>query len=226
MRPGPTLTALLLSVAAARAESVTTLPHASPRLGLPTLDNDFTGFRRPAALRGFFAFDLAGLSGPITSAHLELDAARFEGPDAFEVIRLHPVTTPIDTLLAGAGGVPASDDLGSGPVDATRAVVPLEAGTTLLIALDPAALDDLNAASGGWFAVGAALGSRGGRPQANAFGGSGGAPATRRHLNAGDAVPEPASLGLAALGALALACRARSRATPRPSDATPRAGAR
>src|SRR4051794_2112356 len=66
--------------------------------------------------RNFFVFDLSGVTQPIASAKLALEASNVFSADPGEAYELHDVTTLITSLRNGTGGVAAWTDLGSGVV--------------------------------------------------------------------------------------------------------------
>lgn len=79
-------------------------------------DNNSNIIDRPIN-NNFFAFDLTGVSLPsITSAVLTIFAGNgsYLTGDASETMNFYDVSTDIDSLLAGTGGVAAFNDLGSG----------------------------------------------------------------------------------------------------------------
>ena len=80
-------------------------------------DNYFSGFlsSTPNTSRGFFSFDLSGVSGLVNSATLNLRLGGSLSPDLIETIGLFDVSTPVSTLHAkGVVDVSIFDDLGSG----------------------------------------------------------------------------------------------------------------
>lgn len=103
----------------------------------------------PLSFRGYIVFTIPA-GDPVTAATLRIGIQTVaNGPNTFGV---YEVTTPAATLLSGAGGVPAYDDLGDGAVYAT--VPNVVGGAQLDIPLPPAAVAAINAAQGGTFAVG------------------------------------------------------------------------
>lgn len=173
--------------------------------------------------RSFFVFDLAGISGTITGAALNLynpDVDPVKGyfsPDPTETLSIFDVTTPIGTLtLGGVGLVGVFDDLGSGTNFGQRLVSAADNGTTIQLTLNAAALAALNAAIGGSIAFGGALESIGGAVDQYVFGFSTAAfvPIDVRQLELDvqpAVVPEPEALMLLGIGLAALAAGRRRR---------------
>ena len=181
----------------------------------PTNPNYTTGFvNNLGELRSFFTFDLAGVTGPITSARLLLRNVAFLGspynsPDPTETFSLFDVLTPTAALTNGTGGVAAFNDLGTGVDYGTRVISPADNGQLVMVELNGDGVAALNAAAGagGTFALGGALatidGAVGNRLTQSVFTGTTGASTVSLEFEVA-AVPEPTSLallGLAAVGA-------------------------
>jgi len=127
----------------------------------PASQNYFTGFVPGfGELRGFWAFDLAGLSGSgtIVGAHLELFSGLTSDIDFSETIAFYDVTTPVDELVAGGDGlVDIYADLGSGIFFGSREVFFFEDFTVLQFGLNADAITAVLEAAGNQFAIGSAL---------------------------------------------------------------------
>jgi hypothetical protein len=135
--------------------------------------------------RNFFVFDLSGVSGRIDSAVLSIG----NGPSGASPFPVHysvwDVTTSTADLEAshpwGGAGLAIYYDLGSGIPYGGADLGPADDGSQILIQLGPLALDSLNTAEGGSWALG------------------------------GSVVPEPASwaMMLVGFGGLGVAMRSR-----------------
>ena len=138
----------------------------------------------------FFVFDLSKVSGPIWSASLSIGNGEYGIGANNTDYRMWDVTTPISELEAdhilGPGGydpsaLPIYNDLGSGLLYARVIVGLADNSTQIQIPLDFSALQTLNAAEGGSWAVG------------------------------GSVIPEPASWILMLIGFGAMGCAAHRR---------------
>lgn len=72
-------------------------------------------------VRDYFVFDLSPVPRPFASAMLHVSAgppnqSLYSSPDPTETFKLFSVTSEIDTVKGGAGGVPVFTDLGDGTV--------------------------------------------------------------------------------------------------------------
>ena len=182
----------------------------------PTNPNYTTGFvSNLGELRSFFTFDLAGVTGPITSARLLLRNVPFFGspynsPDPTETFSLFDVLTPTAALTSGTGGLAAFEDLGTGVEYGTRVISPADNGQLVMVELNGNGVTALNAAAGGGgtFVLGGALttigqDAMGNRLTQSVFTGTTAASTVSLEFEVA-AVPEPTSLallGLAAVGA-------------------------
>lgn len=163
--------------------------------------------------RNFFVFNLASLSGTVTSATLNLaqPSNGYSSGAASEVYELFDVSTAISTLTAGTGGVSAFTDLGSGTSLGTVTVNSATNGTTVQVAFNSAGLAAIQAALGGQFAVGGALAGAGSSPRYT-FGSTASSAFQTLDINFGSGgggqigqVPEPGTIltlgaGLVAIG--------------------------
>ena len=169
--------------------------------------------------RNFFIFDLAPVSGTVTAATLRLfnPLGSYTSPDPTENYDVHHVGTSPASLAAGTAGAAGFTDLGDGTVYGGHLASALDNGTFINIALNAAAIADINAQLGGLFATGGNLTTLtlDGVPE-SLFGATGGSALSNTQLILTTAaavpepVPEPGSLALLSLGvALALASRRR-----------------
>jgi hypothetical protein len=101
----------------------------------------------------FFIFDLAGLTGTVTSASLTINGATITQSLTY---RIGAVTTPLSELqdLNANPNTAIYDALGSGTYYGGGPVSPADDNLNLSFALDGAAVSAINAALGGEFAVG------------------------------------------------------------------------
>ena len=140
--------------------------------------------------RNWFAFDISGVTAPVTSLTLTLFSDEVTASGNYY---LNDVAGSLADLIDGTGGVAAFDDLGSGANFGFRFYEDTESYEEHGIALNAAALASLNAAIARQHSVWALGGA----------------------FVAGDtpipppSVPEPVTGGLLALGVAALAARRR-----------------
>jgi hypothetical protein len=124
----------------------------------PGNTNYIVGRAGNVLFHNFFVFNLAGVSGTITSATLRLNTAIYSSLDATETYTLFDVTTSIASLTAGGSGLVATyNDLGSGTAFGSRVYSSADQDLVRDITLNSAALGALNAAVGSNFALGGAL---------------------------------------------------------------------
>ena len=120
----------------------------------------FDGFNNNplSEVRNFFAFDLSGLTGPITSATLTIPSNPFgigyenTSGSASITYTNWDVSTPIDDLNDGTNGLSTFADLGTGQTFGSALVHAGDLVTT--VTLDAAALADIAVAEGQEFAIG------------------------------------------------------------------------
>lgn len=137
-----------------------------------------------AIFRDFFVFNIpVGLT--VTSATLFLDTFIYDSLSASETLTLFDVSTNLNSLLGGTGGIAAYNDLGSGVSYGSRVYTLADQNLFRSITLNAAALAAIQASAGGLFALGGALESQ--------------------------AVPEPSTLSLLGVSLAALIARRRTR---------------
>ena len=188
-------------------------------LHLQTNENFLTGVFLGVEDRSFLLFDLSSISGTIVSAQLRLfnpEVSAFlhgyVSPDPTETLTIHDVTTPAASVRDGSAGVAGFGDLGSGTLYGSQTVSAADNGQIVEIALNAAALADLNAAAG-QFVFGGALGTLGAGNR-YVFGFTTAAfvaDHTRQLVLDVQPVPEPSALGLLVVGAVVIAARRRQR---------------
>jgi hypothetical protein len=122
--------------------------------------------------RNWFVFDLGCFTEPITSASLVLEmpdnssfsSGGFFSQDPFETYALFDVTTSLEDLMAGVGGVAAYDDLGNGSFFGSVDVQEAHEGGDVVVSLNAAGLAALNAALGGQVGIGGMIETLDGDP--------------------------------------------------------------
>jgi hypothetical protein len=183
-------------------------------------DNYIVGDVAGTERHNFVVFDLTSVTDDIIAASIQLynpdnalPALRgYVSPDASETLALYDVTTDIDTLRlsqVGAPGIAIFGDLGSGTLLGNQAVSAADNGTTISIALNADGLAALNAARGGFFAVGGALITLGSFGDEYVFGFSQAIDNPEVRRLSFRTVPEPTAAALLGVG-LAFALRRRT----------------
>lgn len=169
-----------------------------------------------AEVRNFFVFNLQGITSPITSASLHLfnrandpTTPDYEGgfldpirnSTSSETYQVNKVTSSISALVAGGNDLAVFNDLGDGTVYGSYVAKYSDNGKFIDIALNAAALADLNAAIGGLFAFGGSLTSLNATADTERlFAYSNLTPLSDTQLILASNVPEPASALLVGLG--------------------------
>jgi hypothetical protein len=116
--------------------------------------NTYTGFTEFDTHRSYFVFDLTGLGQRITSGTLDLEVENYFGLDPSESFEVRDYTGSIATLTSAVSGGAPYVDLGDGSLYGSGTLVPGDVASVLSIPLTAAALADINAAAGGFFALG------------------------------------------------------------------------
>jgi len=186
----------------------------------PSLNQNYVAGFSPGAFgdtlwRNFFVFDLSGVDETVVSADLLLTRGSGGGVADTATYTLHQVTTPLDTVTSGGTNAQEAAvfaDLGSGTVFGSVEIPKGgEATDIVTIGLTADALAAINAANG-LLVLGGALApesTAGGVRFGHTHPGStplGSVIPTRQLVLT---VPEPATLSLLALGALAVLKRRR-----------------
>jgi hypothetical protein len=152
----------------------------------------------------WFVFDLSSVAGQVQSLSLTLTvpaANGYRSPDPSETYEMFDVTTDLDDLVNGTGGLGAFNDLASGVSYGTHVYTNSDRGLAVTMTLNAAAVADANSAGAGLFAIGGVLttlDSPG--EQESVFGNSGDVPLSGTQLNV--TIPAPASLALMPAAAL------------------------
>jgi hypothetical protein len=179
--------------------------HHDPSNDAITLFNDGSGDSDPThGMRHWFLFDLSEIEGAIYSVSLTLETGEIFFLDGSLRAALTPdeltytmygVDTPTSILTAGGDGLSSVfDDLGSGDAFGTRTYTREDNGAVVDIAMNGAGVAAVQAAVGGYFALGGAVASDSeGRDRYLTYAEGG-----IRQLSI--EVPEPAGLALFGIG--------------------------
>lgn len=151
--------ALVLSAAAANAVTVTVDAYDNGwyrSTGVHSTTN--TNIIASGSYNNWFAFDLSSVTGLVTGATLTIfgDNGKYANAPSTATYRLFDVSTDVDVLTAGTGGVAAHTDLESGTqYGATNVATPGSEGRMPQVTVAmTGGLNDINASLGGKFAVG------------------------------------------------------------------------
>lgn len=227
-------TATLLCACCVRADMIVTLNTVDRGLyrddgyHIPWYVPYFAGRDSGDEFHNFLLFDLSSITQEVVSAELRLISNGYDSPDPYETYTVHDVTTPLWELQNGYGDTAATyNDLGSGIVYGSVDVASNTGYIVVSVFLNDAGLAALNASLGGMFVVGGAITSLD-SPAAQYEGLFSLSDPDRPSDGATQIVltliPEPGTLGLLALGGLALyAARRRTvrRLPPRCSLGSP-----
>jgi hypothetical protein len=114
-------------------------------------NNTFTGNEFGNRFNSWASYDLSALSGPITSATLDIKLVNFPfGDPTAYTIGINDVSTPFAVFAANSSGVAGYTDLGSGNQYGTVTGPDGE----FLVTLSAQAVADINSALGGHFMLG------------------------------------------------------------------------
>jgi hypothetical protein len=182
----------------------------------PAIETFLTGLLFGSEHRSFLVFDLSSITGTISAATMRLfnpEVSPFQhgyvSPDPTETLTFYDVTAAAADLTGNTAGVAGFADLGSGTLYGTTTVSAADNGTVIEIALNNAAVGDLNAATG-LFAFGGALPSIDGPADQYVFGFSMVdfvADHTRQLVLEIADIPEPSLILLAGIAAAGLMVR-------------------
>jgi hypothetical protein len=170
---------------------------------------DFTEFLQ---FRNYFIFDLSSVGLTVTSATLEVTSGSYVSGDPTETYEIHDVTISLTSITNGTAGSAAFNDFADGSVYGTTTLSSGPITTIVSIALNAAAVSNINAAAGGMWAMGGYMTTI--TPLVSdeiGFGGNGSGQQSRLVLFA---IPEPSTLALVSLAGLATAAF-RKRASKR-----------
>ena len=116
----------------------------------------FTGFSvlEGERFKSFFIFDLAGVT-EVSGGTLRLELEEYFGSDLSEDFTVFDVVTDVVTLNdSHRFRVAIFNDLESGSIYGSGTATPADVGSVLEIPLSAAAIEDINLALGGLFAIG------------------------------------------------------------------------
>jgi hypothetical protein len=125
-----------------------------------TMQNYFAGSIGSDPDNNFFVFALSGISGTIqspSSLNLIMPANGIYAPNGTLTYTLFDVSTPISQLVAGTPSASIWEDLGSGTVYGSASIEDGNAGSVFMVSFNEAGIAALNAANGGYFAVGGSI---------------------------------------------------------------------
>ncbi|MEO0973289.1 MAG: hypothetical protein AAFX85_09350 [Pseudomonadota bacterium] len=112
--------------------------------------NYFVGRTSDTEFRNFFVFDLTDVEGTIVEASLRIynPVDGFRSDEGVETYQVRAVTTDVETLVSGAGGVAAFDDLGTGTLFGEVNALIRDIDQTITVPLNEDGIAALNAAEG------------------------------------------------------------------------------
>jgi hypothetical protein len=177
--------------------------------------NTLTGFLAGTEYRSFYTWTVPAFEGRIASARVEFDVQFSLGVSGADVQTgaVHDVAPSNVPLLpldnGGSNGVGIFGDLGSGSEYGSFIIGPTDSLTVFRFALNTNAVEMLNQLSGGTFAIGMRNATPGNTSDYFLFS-SGSFPGAQTLVLSISPIPEPSSVLLMALGAVALATRTRA----------------
>lgn len=208
------LLSLLLLACSARAATINTDARGwYDSDGFASQNNNYqTGFPQPEVeSRSWFSFDLSGIVAPAgagTYLGLFAPSNSYASINSSETLSLYDVTSTGLSNDGSDGNLAVFNDLGTGTLLGTATITGASQGSFVNILLNTAGINALNAKLGGRITFGAILGSNGGAVF-NTTGTDNAADGASILVT--QAVPEPSTYGLAALGGVSLAALARRR---------------
>ncbi|HEY0548035.1 MAG TPA: immunoglobulin domain-containing protein [Verrucomicrobiae bacterium] len=129
----------------------------------PNNNNYLVGYHAGSTTeyRDWFVFDLPAFASSIGSAELRLFTFSISSAQGMETLELHHVSTPITTLVAGAGAgiTNVFNDLADGTLYGLRTILVSEGNSYITIPLNSNAVAAIGAAAGQRFALGGRLSS-------------------------------------------------------------------
>lgn len=189
--------------------------YRSDGVHTPQNQNYQTGFFDGTERRSFFVFDLSTVSGTVTAATLRLfnplvspTLTGYQSPDPSETLEIYDVTTSAASVTGAAAGVGGFSDFGSGTLYGSKTVSAADNGTVVEIVLNASAVAAIDSGSG-LFLLGGALSTLSGTENQYVFGFStasfAGDDVRQLVLEVREEtpIPEPSTVGLTVLGALA-----------------------
>jgi hypothetical protein len=167
----------------------------------------------------FFVYDLSSISVPIVTAQLRLfhPFNGYNSADPSETMTMFDVTSSniprLRDTTATSTRTDVYNDLGSGNTYGSRDFTAADGtfpGTTVLINLNtPSLLTDINAARGGFFAMGGAITTLSGAQKEFVLGFTGNDSEATLLIN--EPLPEPGAMGIVLIGAMVVQRRRRAK---------------
>jgi hypothetical protein len=117
-------------------------------------DNTYTGNISGGGYNSYFSFNLAGVTGTVISAQLQLELEAWFSPDASETCSIWDVATSCPSLEADGTNPTIYNDLQSGVQYGSNTFLSTGVGTVYPIALNAQGISNIQAALGGCFSTG------------------------------------------------------------------------